>query len=113
MAYLWGCSVQSPWGSLTPPDPRDLFTCTREGLEDALSLRLVNPARKALPLMTVPDLPSFPLPNSTGAGNKGAHDLAKPAFFWVTREWRYPSPKMEMLLILPTRQGLGNAPSLM
>ena len=102
-AYLWGFPVQSAWGSLhtsrlqhSRAGPRGLFTRTHQGLEDVLSLWLM---KKALLPTILSDPPSSPLPNFTGAGNQETYNLAKSAFFvcFVTQEWRYPSPKMEML----------------
>ena len=84
-AYLWGFPVQSAWGSLhtarlqhSGAGPRGLFTHTHQGLEDVLSLWFM---KKALLPIILSDPPSSPLPNFTEAGNQGAYNLAKSAFF--------------------------------
>lgn len=117
--YLGGFPVQSAWGSLhttrlqdSGPQPQGLFACTREGLEDILSLWLVNPAKKALLPMTVPDPPSSPLPNFTGAGNKGAHSLAKPAFFFGYQGMEVSFTQNGNAPNTPYQEGPANAPSL-
>lgn len=86
--YLGGFPVQSAWGSLhttrlqdSGPQPQGLFACTREGLKDTLSLWLVNPAKKALLPMTVPDRSCrFP-------------GRLLPAYFSQTRLFSPPSPR--------------------
>lgn len=86
-------------GELAAPGPRGLFTCTGEGLKahPPLSLRLVNPAKKVLPLVTVPDPRSFLFPNFAGAGLKGAPSLAKTAFFWLLKNGGILHPKWKCL----------------
>lgn len=77
-----------------------------------LSLRLVSPAKNTLPLQTVPDPPSFFLPNFIGAGIEGAHSCQM-SLFLVIQEERYPSPKMETTLTLSIGQGPASASSLL
>lgn len=70
------------------------------------------PAKKALPLetfrFTLHPLSSF----SRSWHQRGLQSCQISLFFLVTQESRCPSPKMEMFLTLPTKQGSENAPSL-
>lgn len=71
-------SWQAGW-----PQPRDLCTCTQEGPEDPFT-QVSQPSKESTSTSdSVPDPLSFPLPNSTGTGIKGAHSLAKSALFWA------------------------------